>query len=224
MLNTAPLTIGIRFANCAAAAMRLNPFQTFLMRGIPMDSHHKTVVCWIMIGLTLIAGCVPSLNPVYTDETLTFEPALVGVWKQPATRARWNFSQLDEKSYRLEYTDEKGQHGRFIGRLAKLDGELFLDLYPEEITTEGNGFYDFHLIPIHTIYRVRVAEGGLKLAAIDFLWLDDHLTKNPAEIQYATFNNRKLITAPTAEVQKFVLTHKDRFTGDFELQTIESSN
>jgi hypothetical protein len=189
-----------------------------------MNSRLKTIACWTMIGLTLIAGCVPSLNSVYTDETLIFEPALIGVWKQPAAKARWDFAKLDDKSYRLSYTDENGQQGRFIGRLAKLEGELFLDLYPEEVQMDGNGFYKFHLVPIHTIYRVRMAEEGLKLAAIDFLWLDEHLTNNPGEIQYATFNNRKLITAPTAEVQKFVLAHKDMFTGDFELKRTEGNN
>jgi hypothetical protein len=189
-----------------------------------MNSRHKAIACWIMIALTLISGCVPSLNPVYTEETLTFEPALLGVWKQPAAKARWAFSQFDDKTYRLAYTDDEGQQGLFIGRLAKLDGELFLDLYPEEVKMEGNGFYKFHLVPIHTIYRVKQTDGQLKLAAIDFQWLDGYLTSHPTEIECATFNGRKMITAPTTAVQKFVLAHKDKFTSDFDLRKIEASN
>jgi hypothetical protein len=172
----------------------------------------------------LIAGCIPSLNPVYTDETLTFEPALLGVWKQPAAKARWDFSKVDDKSYRLSYTDDEGQQGRFLGRLAKLEGELFLDLYPEEVKMDGNGFYKFHLVPIHTIYRVKRADGQLKLSAIDFQWLDAYLTSHPTEIETATFNGRKMITGPAPAVQKFVLAHKEMFTHDFDLQKIESSN
>ena len=40
----------------------------------------------------------------------------------------------------------------------------------------------------------------------------------------ATFNGRKLITAPTAAVQKFVVAHKDRFTSEFPLQKQEPRN
>lgn len=179
---------------------------------------------WMLAVLTLIVGCIPSLNPVYTDETLTFDPALLGVWKQPGEKTRWDFAKLDEKTYRLIYADEKGQQGRFLGRLAKLDGELFLDLYPEEVKMEANGFYKFHLVPIHTIYRVQKTDGKLALSAIDFRWLDEYLTSHPGEIEFATFNGRKMITGPTAAVQKFVLAHKEMFTNKFDLQKVENSN
>lgn len=181
----------------------------------------KIIACWTMIGLTLLAGCVPSLNPLYTDDTLVFEPALLGVWKQPEGSARWNFSKLDDKSYRLLYTDEQGQQGRFIGHLVRLDGELFLDLFPEESQMDASGFYKFHLVPMHTIYRVRGTQPNLKLAAIDYKWLDEYLANQPREIEYATFNGRKLITAPTPDVQKFVRAHEDRFMSEFPLTRAE---
>ena len=189
-----------------------------------MRANQQISACWTMIALTLFAGCIPSLNAVYTDETLVFDTALLGIWKQPATTARWDFSKLDEKSYRLVYTDEEGKQGRFIGRLATLEGELFLDLYPEEVRTDANGFYNLHLVPIHTLYRVRKNKGQLELAAIDFKWLDEYLTSHPDEIEFAVFSGRKLLTAPTASVQKFVVAHKDMFTGNFDLQKVESRN
>jgi hypothetical protein len=180
-----------------------------------------TIACCMLLGLTLLAGCVPSLNPLYTDDTLVFEPALIGVWKQPEGSARWNFSQLDARSYRLLYTDEQGQQGRFIGHLVRLDGELFLDLFPEESQLDASGFYKLHLVPIHTIYRVHGTQPNLKLAAIDYKWFDEYLTSHPKEIQYATFNGRKLITASTADVQKFVRAHEDHFVSEFPLLRAE---
>ncbi|HEX5104135.1 MAG TPA: hypothetical protein VFV87_10010 [Pirellulaceae bacterium] len=188
------------------------------------ETYETKIHCLLLAGLTLLAGCIPSLNAVYTEETLDFDPALVGTWQQPGAKARWEFSKLDDKSYRLIYTDEEGQQGRFIGRLAKLDGESFLDLFPEDIEMDAVGFYKFHLVPIHTIYRLQRPEGKLKLSAIDFQWLDKYLNDHPGEIQYATFSGRKLITAPTASVQTFVLAHKDQFTGNFELQKLEANN
>ena len=177
---------------------------------------------WSLIALTVLAGCIPSLNPLYTDENIVFEPALVGVWKQPQGTARWEFSKLDEKSYRLLYTDDQGQQGRFIGRLVRLESDLFLDLYPEDEQVEASGFYKFHLVPIHTIYRVRGTQPQLELAAIDFKWLEEYLASHSQEIECATFNGRKLITAPTSAVQKFVLAHKDQFTSEFPLQKVET--
>ncbi len=189
-----------------------------------MKPHQKSLSWWSLIFLTILSGCIPSLNPLYTDENLVFEPALLGVWKQPQGSARWEFSKLDDKSYRLLYTDDEGQQGRFVGRLARLEGDLFLDLYPEDPQMDASGFYKFHLVPIHTIYRIRGTQPKLQLAAIDFRWLDRYLTSHPQEIECATFNGRKLITAPTPAVQKFVLAHKDQFTSDFPLQKVETSN
>lgn len=187
-------------------------------------SSYKTICCWMLTGLLLLVGCIPSLNPIYTDETLTFDPALLGVWKQPGAEASWEMSRLDDKSYRLVYTDDQGQHGRFVAHLAQLEDELFLDVYPKDAKLDANGFYKIHLLPIHTIYRVRKSQGQVALAAIDFKWLEEYLTNHPGEIACATLDGRILITANTPEVQKFVLAHKDRFTSEFPLVKQENTN
>lgn len=174
--------------------------------------------CWTIALLTVVSGCVPSLNPVYKDENLIFDATVLGIWAQPDSKARWDFAKRDEKSYRLIYTDDDGQEGRFIAHLASVEGTKFLDLFPEEVDTKSAGFYRFHLVPIHTIYLVKRTQPTLELTAIDYQWLDDYLTKNPDAVQCATFNGRKMITAPTEQVQAFVLAHQDRFTGKFDLE------
>ena len=166
----------------------------------------------------MLAGCLPSLNPVYTERDLTFDPAVVGMWKQPKSAASWEFTKRDDKSYELVYTDESGHTGRFVARLAKIDGTLFLDLFPQEIPGEENGFYKFHLVPMHTVYLVRRTTPNLELAGMDYGWLDEYLAKNPGAIAHATFNGRQLITASTAELQAFVGHHKDAFNGEFRLE------
>jgi hypothetical protein len=177
-----------------------------------------------MIGLILFAGCVPSLNPVYTPKDIVFDARTLGVWKQPGKAARWEFQQRDETSYRLLYTDDEGRQGKFQAHLAKIEGTMFLDLYPEELPAEASGFYQFHLVPIHTVYLVRQTESKLELLAIDLQWLDKHLAAHPDEIACATFNGRRLITAPTADVQKFVLAHQDKFTAKFDLEKVTGTN
>ncbi len=174
----------------------------------------------LLSAAALLIGCVPSLNPVYTQQDLIFDPEVVGVWTQGKEKEKsiWNFTSIDDKKYRLVYTDVDGKQGVFVAHLAEIDGLRFLDLYPENIESDTSGFYKFHLVPIHTIYLVKNAGPSLELAAIDYRWLDKLLTDNPETIQFATFQNRKLITAPTKDVQEFVLRHKDKFTADFQLE------
>jgi hypothetical protein len=176
-----------------------------------------------MIALTLVAGCVPSLNPVYTDEQLVFMEDVLGTWQQSESPNRWEFTKRDDKSYWLLYTEEDGRQGRFVAHVADLNGTMFLDLFPAEIETDATGFYNFHLVPIHTIYRVRSTGSNLELSVVDYRWFDKQLSEHPEAIQFATFNGRKLITAPTEDVQAFVVEHKDKFTANIKLEKVNSA-
>jgi hypothetical protein len=173
---------------------------------------------WPLISLIVVAGCIPSLNPVYRNENLVLDASVLGAWKQPKSAATWKFTERDNKSYNLVYTDEKGQQGRFIACVADIQGKRFLDLFPEEAMPEASGFYKFHLVPIHTIYLVRGTQPNLELAAINYPWLDDYVADHPGAIEHATFGGRTLITASTEQVQAFVLAHQDAFTVPFELE------
>jgi hypothetical protein len=176
----------------------------------------QKLMCVLLASLVAISGCVPSINPVYRTEDLVFEAAVLGSWTQDG--AKWEFSKRDESSYWLVYTDDKGQQGRFIAHLAKIESELFLDLFPDDSGSNASGFYKFHLVPIHTIYRVRDTAPNLTLAAIDYKWLDTELGKQPTTIQSTTFDGRRLITASTDEVRAFVLKNKNSFNAEFKLE------
>jgi hypothetical protein len=174
-----------------------------------------------MISLLAIAGCIPSLNPVYQNENLIFDPSVIGVWRQPMSKETWEFTKRDNKSYTLVYSNEEGQQGKFIARLAEIQGDRFLDLFPDEVQVDATGFYKFHLVPIHTIYLVKRTTPTLEFSAVNYPWLDDYLDDHPSEIQHATFQGRKLITAPTEQVQAFVLAHLNQFTEPFQLERTE---
>lgn len=178
---------------------------------------NKTLLACGAILMAAFVGCIPSLNPAYKDENLVFRSQFVGVWSQPNSKAKWDFAKRDDKSYTLSYQDDEGRQGRFIAHLTNIEGNLFLDLFPEETNEAANGFYKFHMIPIHSIYRVRETGTELKLTAIDYSWLDKYLGEHGDEIATATFGGRKMITAKTEDVQKFLLKHKEEFRGDFDL-------
>lgn len=170
-----------------------------------------------LIALIACSGCIPSLNPVYREDDLVTDSAFLGVWMQKGEKSRWEFSKRDEKSYSLKYFDVNGTESRFVAHVAKIEGELFLDLFPEPLDGQANSFYTFHHVPIHSIYRVCRTEPTLELGAIDFQWLQEELSKAPATIESTTIHGRWLITAPTEQVRAFALNNKERFTGKFEL-------
>jgi hypothetical protein len=171
-----------------------------------------------LAALLLVAGCMASLNPVFRDEDLVFDPAMLGVWTQPDSSDTWELSPGNGKSYWLVYTDKDGRESRFVARLANIDGTRFLDLFPEDMSPDANPFYKLHLTPIHTIYLVRNIDNGVELGAMDNDWLQKYLADHPDAIEHATFNGNKLITAPTDDVRAFVLKHKDAFTGKIYLE------
>lgn len=177
-----------------------------------------------LVGLLAVAGCIPSLNPVYRPENLIFDPSVIGAWRQPNSDETWQFKKRDNKSYTLVYTDQNGRQGKFIACIAEIDGKRFLDLFPDQAKADAPGFYTFHLVPIHTIYLIRRTAPKLELTAVGYPWLEDYLADHPQAIDHAVFGGRKLITAPTEQVQSFVLAHEADFTEVFELELSSNSH
>ncbi len=168
--------------------------------------------------VVLIAGCLPSLQSVYTEQDLVFEPEIIGFWKLENSTQTWDFTKRDDNSYHLVFTDKHGQSGRFIAHVCRVEDTLFLDLFPEKEDQDSTAFYKYHILPIHTVYMVKLSKSSLELVSIDLNWVKQHLADHPNALAHSTFNSRTLITASTKELQQFLLKHKDKFTGAFRLK------
>lgn len=161
--------------------------------------------------MLLLAGCLPSVNPLYTEQDLVFDPALIGVWREkPSSRDSWIFTKRNEKSYQLVLTDDD-KSSPFVAHLLKLGEQRFLNMQPDKEPIEGletESTYQSLLVRGHLFLRVDQIEPKLRLAAIDADWLDDFLKKNPDALAHSRPDDRQLVlTASTAELQKFVLKH-----------------
>lgn len=181
----------------------------------------KRTAVLVSFALAMAVGCVPTLNPVYTEKDLSFDAALVGHWTQKDAPATWTFTKSGEKGYELVYTDDQGRSGRFVARLANVGGVKLLDLYPVKEDVQANEFYKFHLMPIHTAYLVRQTSPHPQLAGFDLKWLDTYLTQHPDALANSMHNGQRLITASTDDVQAFLLEHQDQFEGSFDLVPVE---
>ena len=161
----------------------------------------------------LLAGCVPSLHPLYTPKDVVYDPKLIGAWSDPnsSDSGTWEFRASEPNSYTMVYTDKDKKTGSFSVHLVKLDGTLFLDVFPNDPNLPQNGFYQMHLLPAHTFMKVDQIEPNLKLRLMDVDKFTKRLEKYPALLKHEILeqgsDKRVVLTASTKELQEFMRKH-----------------
>ena len=159
-----------------------------------------------------MVACVPSLNPLYTEKDIVFDPALVGTWTEGEENI-WTFAKDGDKAYHLVIKDKEGITGEFKVHLTKLGQWRFVDMFPDTAAMEAlkrQDFYKSHYLPTHTFYLLKQVEPTLQMASLDLDWLDKYLTENPTAVAHTRIgepdgtDKRVLFTATTEELQKFM--------------------
>jgi len=176
--------------------------------------------------MTLVTGCiVTSVYPFYHEKDVVFEPALVGSWQKAGqSDEHWTFARDKANGYVVTCVS-KDTTNVFQGYAFKLHGEKFLDLstaqWKEDIQPEP--------VPSHLLVRIGQITPSLKMANLKYEWLGDLLAKNPKAIRHILIktgdkpeDRRVVLTADTAELQRFVIKHlktKDAWDDGLELQS-----
>ena len=164
-----------------------------------------------LLLLALLAGCVvKSVYPFYTAKDEVFDPILVGTWSETSADVGandfWRFARLNEQAYGLT-TVENDKSNCYETHRFRLKQHFFLDL------CATNRFED-HL-PLHNLVKIAKTGSDLQVEALNFEWLAKLLEKNPKALRHIlvpnepgnTNDNQLVLTANTAELQKFVLQH-----------------
>jgi len=164
----------------------------------------RYIVAVLTFGLVLILeGCIPSLHPLYTDNDLVFEPAILGEWVLSDSHSKeiLTFTKGNEKKYKVVQADESGKNA-YVGRLVKLNGKLFLDVEPDrEVKCECL------CPPYHMFFFVSQLEPSLRISSLDLEWTAEFLRKNPSALNHEFVREDLWLTAPTKSLQAFVLKH-----------------
>jgi len=178
---------------------------------------------FLLVMLVLLPGClIKSLHPFYTNKDLIFRESLIGTWTDPDS-GNWEISQhksfaglfkddTPEKSYDISFSDKKGT-SKFVAHLFTIDGQLFLDFYPDN-PDAGNDLGNFHFIPAHTLAKVQIESRKIIIRWYNEEWLVNLFNQNRVRIahervpydedDYRKENYQVILTAPTAELQKFI--------------------
>ena len=156
----------------------------------------------------LLAGCVPSLHPLYTENELVFKPSLLGTWAEEGGGVSYEFIKNDSSSYTMIYTEDSIPSD-FTAHLTKIGDHLFLDLLPEEPEC-GNDFHKGYLISAHSFYKVSLEKNVLRLDGLAIDWLSDLYQDGKTELRREILQGDDFVlTASTKELQEFVLKYAE---------------
>jgi hypothetical protein len=133
----------------------------------------SVLACGRALALTLALlatpGClVVSLHPSYDDDSLAWDPALLGTWENAEDRASLQIERADWKSYRIRYVYPI-ENGELTGYLTTVGDDRFLDVMPARGQDHGS-----FLVPVHAVLRVRLADDQLGLTPLSYDWFVDH--------------------------------------------------
>ncbi len=168
----------------------------------------KTILA--LVAAVLMAGCVPSLQPLYTEKDLVFEPALLGAWVGKDGKGVWTFEKAEDKAYKLTYS-EGHEPTEFEAHLVRLGNSLFLDTGLSELKMESD-LARISLLPCHTFFKIKLDGETLNYALLNYDWCKKMADEKKLKVRHERWgekNEAVLLTAPTEELQMSLLENVD---------------
>jgi hypothetical protein len=116
------------------------------------------------------SGClVVSLNPLYQDDTIGWDAALLGSWQDVDDKSSLEIERGEWKSYRIKYVHPI-ETGALTGYLTAIGDDKFLDVMPARGEDRGS-----FLVPVHTVVRLRLDGDRLELTPLSYDWMNERL-------------------------------------------------
>lgn len=154
------------------------------------------------ILIIMVSCLVTSIHPLYTGQDSIYKPELEGTWYNDEEKSQLTFEKSEKNTYTMIYT-EKETSGQFKVSLVKLDTNLFLDIYPQQFS-EKNEFLKLHFIPAHSFAQIWIEQNNLRFAILNYQWLKENVEKGKIKISHEIEDDSIILTASTAELQKFI--------------------
>lgn len=174
----------------------------------------------LLVVVSVLAGCIKSVHPLYTSKDLLHDPALLGRWHMKDEHDIWEFEPRmeellgDEKApFYLLAQEDGDKRGNFAVGLVRLGEHLFLDFYPYdyyELEQKGvSSLMVDHLMGVHSFAKVNVRGDTLEIHPFNGEWLSDLLSEGRIRIAHEETPTSMLLTASTEDLQKFVTKYAD---------------
>ena len=170
-----------------------------------------------IISLLVMSACGPllSLNPLWDEGHAVSEPALTGTWiSGDDDNEIITIAESGRNEYRMTYIDDDSS-SRYEVHAVRLEGRLFLDLYPDgaALGKRLEGEVYLPVIPTHFFLRAVLEGDRLELAALDDEGIANKLERGEIEVPLLKLEDGVLLTAQTDRIQDLVV----RFVDDADL-------
>lgn len=158
----------------------------------------------ILLSTAGASGClVLNLNPAYDDDTIAWDPDLLGSWIDADDKSSIEIERGEWKSYRVRYTHPV-ETGVLTGYLTVLGDRRFLDVMP--LKGEDRGSF---VIPSHAVLRVERVGDRLDLTPLSYDWFADRIRAGTAVPGLSAALDQKenaLVVSPTSVLRSWLRT------------------
>lgn len=181
-----------------------------------------------LASLLLLSGCiVTSVYPFYTEESLRPEPKLLGLWRDAKEPDQtWEFAQAGQLAWTVTYCNGDSTNV-MSGHVFVLKGEELLDVMGSVDLDEQCP----PAIPSHTVFRLSITEGKVRLIPMSHEWLVKETSKHRNHTPHLVVARndkgeaeRIVLTGTTRQLQKFLgkhLQNKEAWEDAIELKRPE---
>ena len=110
---------------------RKSPLIPFIFSPVEAKKAMKIWMGILLVGAMLaLSGCfdMPSVYPLYTDQTAVAEPRLVGAWQTKDGKEQMFVKLTGDREYRLTYLDDRGEASLWELRVVKLGETSVADM------------------------------------------------------------------------------------------------
>ncbi|MFT7058058.1 MAG: hypothetical protein ACJASV_000558 [Pseudorhodobacter sp.] len=159
----------------------------------------------LVFGL-LLAGCIPSLHPLFSSETLVSVEGIEGNWRANQGEELAFSPTATAGLYRAIFVDQNGAAFVFDVGATQIGSNTYLDFVPATTGFMTSEFFDLHISKWHSFAKLSQQDGSLRLSFGDAVWLRQFLNENPTATAFIE-DDRVRLTGSTDELRAFVETH-----------------
>jgi len=191
----------------------------------------KLLTATVLVAIVMLSGCLSALHPLFTEKDLVFDPRLVGSWQAGPDNKVYTFQQgttesfkelpeemqkIASKAYLLTVTDPRTgeETDKYYAFLARIGKHQYLDYYPTQTKQQltYSSFFKKNFVPMHSFYRLQPGKDQNSIVIGQFAdsYLRTLIDKKQIRIRHELKpDGSYVITAPTEELQQYVLKYGD---------------
>lgn len=168
-------------------------------------ARRRSLAAMFVAAACALQGClVLSLQPAYDDESIAWDPALVGDWRDADDVSTIHVEAAEWRSYKIHY-EHPSEKGDLTAYLTIVGDDRYIDVTPVRGTDWGS-----FLLPAHGVLRIVLEGDTLTLTPLSYDALSTRLRSGRAAAPglSAVMDQKQnvLITSPTPQLRAWLRT------------------